>query len=73
MAAITIEAKIINGQVRLPDDLRLPNREKVFVVIPDVEGEVIEMPPLPPVVHLRTPRFIYDKDYVRPQVTLVEE
>jgi hypothetical protein len=35
----TIEAVVENGQIRLPEELRLPDRTKVYVVIPARAGE----------------------------------
>lgn len=35
MAVVTFEAVIENGQVRLPPDVVLPERQTVFVVVPD--------------------------------------
>ena len=62
MGVVTIEGKIQEGQVLLPDGLHLPNRAKVYIVIPDEESEVIELPPLPSVVSMRSPRFANPKD-----------
>ena len=36
MAVVTFEAVVENGQVRLPPDVVLPERQTVFVVVPDV-------------------------------------
>ena len=35
MSVTAIECVVENGQVLLPDDLRLPNHARVYVVIPD--------------------------------------
>jgi hypothetical protein len=35
MAVVTFEAVVENGQVRLPPDVVLPERQTVFVVVPD--------------------------------------
>ncbi len=37
MAILTLEGVVENGQIRLREDIRLPERAKVYVVIPDVE------------------------------------
>jgi hypothetical protein len=37
MAILTIEGIVENGQIRLRDNVTLPERTKVYVVIPDVE------------------------------------
>jgi hypothetical protein len=36
MNVATFEGIVENGQVKLPDDLRVPERTKVYVVIPGV-------------------------------------
>jgi hypothetical protein len=35
MGVLTFEATIENGQIRLPANVRLPERAKVYIVIPD--------------------------------------
>jgi hypothetical protein len=35
MAVLTFEGRVENGQIRLPDDVTLPEHTKVFVVIPN--------------------------------------
>jgi hypothetical protein len=35
MAVVTFEAVVENGQVRLPPDVVLPERQTVFVVVPN--------------------------------------
>jgi len=37
MSAATIEGIIENGQIRLPSNIHLPERTKVFVIVPDAE------------------------------------
>jgi hypothetical protein len=38
MAILTIEGKVENGQIRLPDDVTLPENAKVYVVVPNSES-----------------------------------
>ncbi len=38
MKVATYEGVVEGGQVKLPADLRLPERTKVYVVVPDVEA-----------------------------------
>jgi hypothetical protein len=38
MAITTFEAIVENGQIRLPATVRLPERARVFVVVPGVEA-----------------------------------
>ena len=44
MGATTIEGVVENGQIRLPASVRLPERTKVYVVIPDVEVQPVAPP-----------------------------
>src|SRR6266849_8576763 len=37
MAILTVEGVVENGQIRLRDNVALPEHTKVYVVIPDVE------------------------------------
>jgi hypothetical protein len=37
MSASTIEGYVKNGQIQLPASVHLPERAKVYVVIPDLE------------------------------------
>jgi hypothetical protein len=36
MAVLTFEGHVQNGQIRLPDDVKLPEDAKVYVVVPDL-------------------------------------
>ena len=38
MAILAFEGRVENGQIRLPDDVALPEHTKVYVVIPDSHG-----------------------------------
>jgi hypothetical protein len=49
MGVLTIEGIIDNGQIRLASDVQLPERTKVFVVVPDMKIEQT--------VHLFSPRL----------------
>ncbi len=50
MKVATYEATVENGQIRLSEPVRLPERAKVFVVVPGVE-EV-------PRFHMASPRLV---------------
>jgi hypothetical protein len=39
MSVVTLEAIVEDGQIRLPGNVRLPDRTKVYVVIPGLEVE----------------------------------
>jgi hypothetical protein len=49
MKVATYEAIVENGQVKLPEAVRLPEGARVYVVVPGVE-EV-------PCLHIRSPRL----------------
>ena len=49
MAILTIEGVVENGQIRLRDNVILPEHTKVYVVIPDVMT--------PPKAHVPSPRL----------------
>jgi hypothetical protein len=51
MSVTTIEGVVENGQIRLPDSVRLPKRAKVYVVIPDAQ--------IPPVAYVGSPRLVH--------------
>jgi hypothetical protein len=39
MSVVTLEAIVEDGQIRLPGNVRLPDRTKVYVVVPGLEVE----------------------------------
>ena len=39
MPVTTFQGTVENGQVRLADDVRLPEKAKVYVVVPDFESD----------------------------------
>jgi hypothetical protein len=39
MSVVTLEAIVEDGQIRLPSNVRLPDRTKVYVVIPGLKVE----------------------------------
>ena len=51
MGVTTIEGVVENGQIRLPAAVRLPERTKVYVVIPDVEVQTTAYIGSPRLVH----------------------
>jgi hypothetical protein len=51
MGVTTFEGIVENGQIRLPAAVRLPERTKVYVVIPDVEVQAIAYIGSPRLVH----------------------
>ena len=51
MPILTLEGIVENGQIRLRDQVTLPEHTKVYVVIPDVETV--------PQVHVYSPRLVH--------------
>ena len=51
MKVATYEGFIENGKVRLPDNIHLPERAKVYVIVPDVELESLAYIGSPKLVH----------------------
>ena len=49
MKVATYEGFIENGKVRLPDNIHLPEKAKVYVIVPDVEVESL--------AYIRSPRL----------------
>jgi len=51
MAILTVEGIVENGQIRLRDNVTLPEHTKVYVVIPDVATA--------PQAHVYSPRLLH--------------
>jgi hypothetical protein len=51
MGVTTIEAVVENGQIRLPAAIHLPERTKVYVIIPDIEVQAVAYIGSPRLVH----------------------
>ena len=39
MSILTLEGIVQEGQIRLKTDYHLPDKTKVYVVVPDIQGE----------------------------------
>ena len=60
MPLLTFEGIVENGQIRLRDHVKLPERAKVYVVIPDLEA-VMQ-------AHVYSPRLVHPEqaaDFVK--------
>lgn len=51
MGVTTLEGVVENGQIRLPATIRLPEKAKVYVIIPDMEVKSIPNLSSPRLVH----------------------
>jgi hypothetical protein len=65
MSVTTYEATVENGQIKLPPTLRLPEKTKVYVVVPDVE--------IQPVIKIGSPRLTHPEQFVHFVKEVVEE
>ena len=51
MKVVTFEGFVENGQIRLPISIRLPEKAKVYVVVPDLEVASVPYIGSPRLVH----------------------
>ena len=65
MRVTTFEGIVEKGQIRLPATVRLPERAKVYVVIPDLEVQTV--------VYIGSPRLVYPEQAADFQKEVVEE
>jgi hypothetical protein len=56
MAILTVEGIVENGQIRLRDNVTLPEHTKVYVVIPDVATPDVATAPQ---AHVYSPRLVH--------------
>ena len=54
MGIVTYESIVEQGQIKLKNDVRLPENTRVFVVVPDVQVEGV--------AHIVTPRLARRED-----------
>jgi hypothetical protein len=65
MAVTTFEAVVENGHIRLPVNVRLPEKSKVYVISPGVE--------LKPAASIASPRLVHPEQVKDFQMEVVEE
>ena len=65
MSITTIEAIVENGQIRLPASVRLPEKAKVYVLIPDVQT--------PEISYIGSPRLAHPGQAADFQKEVIEE
>ena len=65
MKVATFQGIVENGQIRLPENVRLPEEAIVYVVIPGVES--------PSVVRVSSPRLAHPEQAADFQKVVVEE
>jgi hypothetical protein len=65
MKAATFQGTVENGQIRLPAGVRLTEKAKVYVVIPDVE--------IPPFAYIGSPRLAHLEQAADFEKEVIEE
>ena len=65
MKVTTFQGIVENGQIRLADDVRLPENATVYVIIPDLD--------VPPVSYLGSPRLVHPEQSADFNKEVVEE
>ena len=65
MRVTTFEGIVENGQIRLPATVRLPEKAKVYVVIPDVEIQTV--------AYIGSPRLVHPEQAADFKKEVVEE
>jgi len=65
MKVTTFQGIVENGQIRLPAHVRLPEKAKVYVVIPDVE--------IPSLAYIGSPRLAHPEQIVDFKKEVLEE
>lgn len=65
MGVTTIEGVVENGQIRLPAAVRLPERTKVYVIIPEVEVQTV--------AYIGSPRLVHPEQAVDFVKEVIEE
>jgi hypothetical protein len=66
MSISTVEAYVENGQIRLPQDLHLPERTKVYVIVPDTIAPSAK-------ASIASPRLAHPEQAVDFRKTVVQE
>ena len=65
MGVRTFEGIVEQGQIRLPANVRLPEKAKVYVVIPDIEVQTV--------AYIGSPRLVHPEQAVDFKKELIEE
>jgi hypothetical protein len=65
MGVVALEGVIERGQVRITPDVHLPDKTRVYVVIPDIQIERV--------THVSSPRLAHPEQAVDFEMEVVEE
>ncbi len=65
MGVVTLEGVVENGQIRLATDVRLPEKTKVYVIVPDMQVEQR--------AHIYSPHLIHPDEVKDFEMDVIEE
>jgi len=65
MQVITYEGIVENGQIRLKSGIRLPEKTKVYIVIPDLDPSKV--------IHIHSPRLAHPEQAADFKMEVIEE
>ncbi|MBW1820533.1 MAG: hypothetical protein JRI92_02030 [Deltaproteobacteria bacterium] len=65
MSIVTLEGIVQEGQIRLKTDFHLPDKTKVYVVVPDFQGEKY--------AHIFSPRLANQEQAIDFKMQVTEE
>jgi hypothetical protein len=65
MGIVTLEGIVERGQIRIAPDVHLPDKTKVYVIIPGIQIERV--------AHVFTPRLAHPEQAVDFELEIVEE
>ena len=64
MGIVTLEGVVEHGQIRLRDDIRLPDKTKVYVIVPDIQ--------IKRGAHIVSPRLAHPEQAVDFEMEVIE-
>ena len=65
MGVVTLEGVVENGQIRLSTDVRLPEKTKVYVIVPDMQVEQR--------AHIYSPHLAHPEEIKDFEMDVIEE
>jgi len=65
MSIITLEGIVQEGQIRLKNDFRLPDKTKVYVVVPDIQVQKY--------AHIFSPRLVNPEQAIDFKMQVMQE
>jgi hypothetical protein len=65
MSVITLEGVVEQGRIRLPSDVHLPEKMRVYVIVPDVQSERAR--------NIASPRLVHPEQIAAFKMQVIEE